>query len=88
MLLRLIPGHGGDGTVDGIIAMNDAGLDMLTLFTTDSTRLGNTQGYTSWHAPRGVMEHLYIGIAPGNRLLAASAKGGRKKETPLGTTVV
>jgi hypothetical protein len=56
VLLKLIPGRGGDGTVDGIIAMNDTGSDMLMLFTTDLTRLENTQGYTGWHAPREVMD--------------------------------
>jgi hypothetical protein len=56
MLLRLIPGYGGDGTVHGIIVMNDTGSDMLTLFTTDLPRLGNIQGYTGWLAPMGVTE--------------------------------
>jgi hypothetical protein len=41
MLLRLIPAHGGDGTIYGIIAINDTGSDMLTLFTTDLLQLGN-----------------------------------------------
>ena len=46
MLLRLIPELGGDGTVCGIIAMNDTGSDVLSLFTTDLPYLrGNIQGY-------------------------------------------
>ena len=50
MLLRLIPALGGDGTVCGIIAMNDTGSDMLSLFTTDLPYLGgNIQGYLGWN---------------------------------------
>ena len=56
MLLRLTPGLGGDGTVCGIIAMNDTGSDMLTLFTTDLPSLGNIQGYLGWLAPTGVRD--------------------------------
>jgi hypothetical protein len=56
MLLRLMPGLGGDGTVCGIIAMNDTGSDMLTLFTTDLPYLGNSQGYTGWLAPAGIRD--------------------------------
>ena len=49
MLLRLIPELGGDGTVCGIIAMNDTGSDVLSLFTTDLPYLGgNIQGYLGW----------------------------------------
>src|ERR1700734_3134068 len=48
MLLRLTPRRGGDGTVHGIIAMNDAGSDILTLFDTDMPRLGNRQSYAGW----------------------------------------
>jgi hypothetical protein len=56
MLLRLIPERGGDGTVYGIIVMNDTGSDILTLFTIDLPRLGNIQGYTGWHAPMSVID--------------------------------
>ena len=56
MLLRLTPGFGGDGTVCGIIAMDDTGSDMLTLFTTDMLHLGNIQGYAGWLAPTGVRD--------------------------------
>jgi hypothetical protein len=49
VLLRLIPALGGDGTVCGIIAINDTGSDMLALFTTDLPHLGgNIQGYLGW----------------------------------------
>jgi hypothetical protein len=51
MLLRLTPLLGGDGTVHGIIAMNDTGSDILSLFTTDLLQLGNIQGYTGRQAP-------------------------------------
>ena len=44
MLVRLTPALGGDGTVHGIIAMNDTGSDLLTLFNTDLALLGNIQG--------------------------------------------
>jgi len=56
MLLGLTPRLGGDGTVHGIIAMNDTGSDILTLFTTDLLQLGNIQGYTGWHAPHGIRD--------------------------------
>jgi hypothetical protein len=56
MLLRLTPGLGVDGTVCGIIPLNDSGSDMLTLFTTDFPHLGNTQGYAGWLAPRGIID--------------------------------
>ena len=35
MLLRLIPERGGNGTVYGIIIINNTGSDILMLFTTD-----------------------------------------------------
>ena len=56
MLLRLTPALGGDGTVCGIIAMNDTGSDILTLVTTDFPRLGNIQGHAGWLAPTGVRD--------------------------------
>lgn len=45
MHLRLIPELGGDGTFCGIIALNDTGSNVLTIFTTDFPHLGNTQRY-------------------------------------------
>jgi len=48
MLLRLIPDQGGDGTVYGIIAMNDTRSDILSLFDTDMLHLGNLQGYAGF----------------------------------------
>ena len=51
MLLRLIPHLGGDGTVYGIIAMNDTGSDILTIFDVDMPYLGNSQGYAGWVGP-------------------------------------
>jgi hypothetical protein len=56
MLLRLTSLLGGDGTVHGIITMNDTGPDILSLFTTDLPRLGNIQGYTGWQAPTTVID--------------------------------
>jgi hypothetical protein len=47
---------GGDGTVRGIIAMNDTGSDILSLFNSDLQHLGNIQGYTGW---RGVIPISY-----------------------------
>lgn len=52
LLLRLTPEYGGDGTVQGLIVMNDIGSDVLTLFSTDLPFLGNIQMYTGW---RGVI---------------------------------
>ena len=56
MLLRLTPAFGGDGTVHGIIALNDTGSDILTLFDTDLPRLGNIQGYTGWLLPSAIID--------------------------------
>jgi hypothetical protein len=47
MLLRLIPELGGDGTIYGIILLNDTGSDIMTLLTTDLPQLGNIQEYAS-----------------------------------------
>ena len=54
MLLRLMPHRGGDGTVHGIIAMNDTGSDILTLFHSDMQHLGNIQGYSGWQEAVGI----------------------------------
>jgi hypothetical protein len=51
MLLRLIPELGGDGTVWGIIAMNDTGSDTLTIFDVEMPHLGVYQGYAGWPGP-------------------------------------
>jgi hypothetical protein len=56
MLLRLIPTYRGNETTIGIIAMNDTGSDILTLFITDLLAFGNTQGYQGWHRVTGVMD--------------------------------
>jgi hypothetical protein len=56
MLLRLTPAYGGDGTVHGIIAMNDTGSDILTLFNADLALLGNINGYIGWRMPVSVMD--------------------------------
>jgi hypothetical protein len=54
MLLRLTPLQGGDGTTCGIIAMNDTGSDILTIFDTDRPFLGNMQAYFGWLGPTAV----------------------------------
>ncbi|KAI9771803.1 MAG: hypothetical protein M1840_001573 [Geoglossum simile] len=41
----------GDGTVYGIIAMNDTGSTILTLFDVDMLHLGDIQGYAGWAGP-------------------------------------
>jgi hypothetical protein len=56
MLLRLTPALGGNGTVCGIIAMNDTGSNILSLFTTDFPHLGNIQGYNGWHGQTRIMD--------------------------------
>ena len=49
MLIRLIPDLGGDETsVTGIIAMNDTGSNVLTLYDSDLTRMGNLNQYNGW----------------------------------------
>jgi hypothetical protein len=55
--------RGGDGTVHGIITMNDTGSDILSLFHSDMQHLGNIQGYTGWqgvigiHCANGTINH-------------------------------
>lgn len=50
MHIRLTPNLGGDGTKLGIIALNDSGSDVLTIFDEDLLRLGeNVQSYNSWY---------------------------------------
>src|SRR5436305_9657036 len=57
MLLRMTPVLGGDGTVHGIIAMNDTGSNALTLlFNTDLALLGNMHGYGGWQLPTSVID--------------------------------
>lgn len=56
MLLRLIPNLGGDGTTCGVIAMNDTGSDVLTLFSTDLLYLGHTPGYNGWLGTAGITD--------------------------------
>ena len=55
MVVRLMPYHGGDGTACGIIAMNDTGSDVLSLFHSDMQRLGNMQGYAGWRGVIGIL---------------------------------
>jgi len=55
MFLRLMPHQGGDGTVHGIIAMNDTGSNILSLFHSDMQHLGNIQGYTGWQGFTGIL---------------------------------
>jgi hypothetical protein len=43
-----MPNQGGDGTVHAVIAMNDTGSNVLSLFDTDMPYLGNLQGYAGW----------------------------------------
>ncbi len=59
MLLRLVPHLGGDGTVCGIVVMNDTGSDVLSLFHSDLQHLGNIQGYAGW------LGHIPIACANG-----------------------
>ena len=53
MLVRLTPALGGDGTVCGIVFLNDTGSDFLMLAT---TLLGNVQGYTGHLQPSGILD--------------------------------
>lgn len=56
MLLRLIPELGGDRTIHGIIALNDTGSNILTLFEDDFPFLGNRAGYSGWLQPAQVAD--------------------------------
>lgn len=48
MEVRLCPELGGDVTRHGISVLNDTGSDVLTIFNTDLTSLGNHEQYTGW----------------------------------------
>ncbi len=56
MLVRLTPAFGGDGTIHGIVVVNDTGSDMLTLFDIDLSYLGNIQGYNGWLLPASILD--------------------------------
>ena len=56
MIARLIPALGGNGSTKGIVAMNDTGSDILTLYNDDFTHLGNPDGYLGWQAPVAVSD--------------------------------
>ncbi|KAH8593171.1 hypothetical protein B0O99DRAFT_628289 [Bisporella sp. PMI_857] len=62
MLVRLIPALGGDGTTYGIIAMNDTGSDMLSLYPSDIMHLGNIGFYIGWRAPVAVIDANGVAI--------------------------
>lgn len=48
MEVRLCLGWGGDGTIQRIVALNDTGSDLLTLFYADLPYLGNYHQYEGW----------------------------------------
>ena len=54
MHVRLIPELGGDGSMHGVICMNDTGSDVMTLFDTDLGYLGNLDEYRGWNPPINV----------------------------------
>ena len=56
MLLRLTPEFRGDRTIHGIIARNDTGSDILTLFDTGLLQLGNIQQYIGWQLPISIID--------------------------------
>lgn len=55
MLLRLTPELGGDGSITGIIAMNDTGSNILTVFHHDLLRLGSFDFYAGWEDLRDIV---------------------------------
>ena len=54
MEVRLCLGWGGDGKTIIIMALNDTGSDLLTLFYADLPFLGNYYQYTGWQQDVGV----------------------------------
>lgn len=60
MEVRLCPELGGDGTRHGINVLNDTGSDVLTIFNTDLTSLGNYEQYAGW------LGYVFIGGCNGN----------------------
>ena len=85
MLLRLTPAHGGDGTIHGVIAMNDTGSDMLTLFNTDLAVLGNMQGYTGWQVPTAVIDAN--GTTTAFQTIVVQVRLVRGDDTPWGNWI-
>jgi hypothetical protein len=85
MLLRLIPAYGGDGTVHRIIAMNDTGSNVLSLFTTDLQQLGNMQGYTGWGPTRSIKDAH--GVATPFRTIRVQVQLVKNDNTPWGSWI-
>lgn len=77
-----MPAYGGDGTVYRIIAMNDTGSNVLSLFTTDLQQLGNRQGYNGWRATRKVKDAH--GIATHCRTIRVQVQLVKNDDTPWG----
>lgn len=82
MLLRLIPELGGDRTIHGIIALNDTGSNILTLFDDDFPFLGNTAGYSGWLQPVRIVDAN--GNRPLFRRLNVQVRMVRDDNTPWG----
>jgi hypothetical protein len=65
MLLRLTLGLGGDGTIWNVIAINDTGSDVLTIFNMNMQHLGIYQGYAGWLGPVVIVgASRVVGISP------------------------
>ena len=80
MLVRLTPQQGGDGTVHRIIVINDTGSNLLTLFDTDMSLLGNLQGYTGWRGDATVTNAS--GITNNYRRLRVQVQLVRDDDSP------
>jgi len=77
MLLRLTPMYGGDGTECGIIALNDTGSDVLSLFDTDLPFLGVwIQGYLGWQGLVGIEEREWWNFCLSKNSGTSSAREG------------
>lgn len=55
MLIRLAPGHGGDGTIYPVRCLNDTGSSFSTMFHTDFASLGNMIAYDGWMGHQRVL---------------------------------
>lgn len=66
MHLGLTLAKGGDGTIWGIIVMNDSGSDALTIFDTDLLQLGGVGAYRGWcgiadiSSANGAVDHCLL----------------------------
>jgi hypothetical protein len=77
MLVRLLPGRGGDGTEFPITVLNGTGSNIMSIFSGDLQQLGQKDTYTGWSGVIAVMNaaggrYFHPGILVQVRLVNAN----------------